>query len=70
MALTPAQRQAAVKLRAREYVEKLERGIISVEGLVETRDKKIEVLTEMLAKAEAKVHKLEVAALKAKIKKA
>lgn len=70
MALTPAQRQAAAKLRAKQHVEKIELQLIEMSVLVAARDKEIETLSEKLKKADSKLHKLEVSALKAQIKKA
>lgn len=63
MALTPAERQAAAKARKQELIEKL--------------TENVEKLTENNAKLQAenralteKVHRLEIAALKAQLKKA
>jgi regulator of replication initiation timing len=63
MALTPAERQAAAKARKQEIIEKL--------------TENVEKLTENNAKLQAenkalveKIHRMEIAALKAQLKKA
>lgn len=63
MALTAAERQAASKMRKQEQLEKLEK---TVEFLTE-KTQKLE--TENRALLE-KIHKMEIAALKAQLKKA
>lgn len=63
MALTAAERQAAAKARKEEKIEKLEK---AVEILTENNQK---LQTENKALVE-KIHRMEIASLKAQIKKA
>lgn len=63
MALTPAERQAAAKARKQEQLEKLEK---VVEVLTEN-NQKLQAENKLLTE---KIHRMEIASLKAQIKKA
>lgn len=63
MALTPAERQAAAKARKQEQIEKLEK---AVEVLTEN-NQKLQAENKLLTE---KIHRMEIASLKAQLKKA
>lgn len=63
MALTPAERQAAAKARKQEQIEKLEK---AVEVLIEN-NQKLQAENKLLTE---KIHRMEIASLKAQLKKA
>lgn len=67
MPLTPAQRQAAVRARAVEELEKLKKLLFKTQLENVHLEEKLENETKQLDKALKKIHKLEIAALKSKI---
>lgn len=62
MALTAAERQAASKARKQEYTENLEKKVEILSETVQKLQEENKALTE-------KIHKMEISALKAQLKK-